>query len=153
MVFLKDYQDLTDTLLHLKIQVRDSLPFAAKVVPDVDTPEQLFYWLKDKVIYSRDPSTTELLMTMQTQFDGSRTGTPGAGDCDDFTITSLASLIAAGFNDVKVVLVGRSLENPVHIYAAVKFNGKLYWFDLTNSKFNYQRTNYKYQQILDFSLN
>jgi len=153
MVFFREYDDLADTLIHLKRQVKDSLAYARSVLPAFDSPEELFSYLKARVIYLSDPLHTdkepiELLMTMQTMMKGTRTGKPGAGDCDDFTITSLASLKVSGFNDLYVILVGRKKSNPVHIYAGVKWNGKLCAFDLTNSRFDYERVNYKYKQPL-----
>lgn len=157
MISFKDYNGLADTLLNLKRQVIDSISFAQKVIPSVSTPEELFYFLKQHTIYRSDPKHTdgediELLMTMQTLMNGSRTGTPGAGDCDDFTITSLASLIASGFKDVRVILVGRNFSHPVHIYAGVVENGTVIPFDLTNEQFGVERNNYKYRQILVFGL-
>lgn len=152
MVLKTEYISLAHALIHLKKQVIESIPFARKHVPQMQNPEQLFYWLKQRVIYKRDPDEIELFMTMQTMFAGTRTGTPGAGDCDDFTITALACLIAKGFNNVQVILVGRSKSNPVHIYAGVVYNNKQYVFDLTNRSFNYERDNYKFKQVLQFKI-
>lgn len=152
MVFKRGYKSLADTLLHIKQQVRDSMAYAHAHVPEVETPHDLFKWLKQRCIYKRDPGDTELLLTMQTMMSGKRTGTRGAGDCDDFTITALASLITSGFKDVKVVLVGRSLSHPVHIYVAVKYKNRLIPFDLTNQYIGQERHTYKYKQVLDFGL-
>lgn len=148
----QEYISLSHALVHLKKQVIESIPFARKHVPKFANPEQLFYYLKQRVIYRRDPPDIELFMTMQTMFAGTRTGTPGAGDCDDFTIVALACCIAQGWINVQVVLVGRSKANPVHIYSGVVFNGLQYWFDLTNPTFNYERKNYKYKQVLQFKI-
>lgn len=152
MIVLKQYDDLGDVLLHLKMQVMDSLEFAIKTVPNFAHPKPLFYWLKDRVTYMNDPHSIELLMTMETMFNGSRTGTCGGGDCDDFTITSLACLIACNMHKNDVVLVGKNDLTPVHIYVRTEHEGEKYWFDLTNNEFDVQRYTYKYQQILKFQI-
>lgn len=157
MILFREYDDLTDTLLHIKIQIQDSIQYAMDNVPRMDTPAELFSWLKKRTTYLSDPThkdgePIELLMTMQTMMSGSRTGIPGAGDCDDFTITSLACLIAQGFTDVYVILVGRKYSHPVHIYAAVKDEGTIIPFDLTNQQYGVERNNYKYKQTLKFGI-
>lgn len=155
MKLIKPYNNLDETLLALKLQARESINYALDVLPaGLSCPEQLFYLLKDNTTYTSDPRATELLMTMQTMMSGERTGTPGAGDCDDFTITALACLAAIGINRLFVSLVGRSKRVPVHIYAAFKDRGsqQLIWFDLTNPWYNYQRNGYSYQQVLPINL-
>lgn len=152
MVADKPYKDLDDTLVHLKYQVLDSIKYAANNVPHFDTPKELYNFLKRRVTYRNDPKDRELLMTMQTMMNGTRTGQPGAGDCDDFTITSLASLYVNGFDPLYLILVGRSSKYPVHVYAGVKWYGKIQPFDLTNDRFGYERKNYIYQQILPFKV-
>jgi len=132
--------------------------FARNNVPRFNSPGELFSWLKKRVTYLSDPSDKsdrepiELLMTMQTIMSGSRTLIPGAGDCDDFTIVSLASLLASGFRDVYVILVGRNKTYPVHIYAAVNDGGVITPFDLTNRNYGDERNNYSYKQVLKFNL-
>jgi transglutaminase-like putative cysteine protease len=149
MILLKKYESLEDVLLHIKIQILESLDFAEKFIPTFNNPRELFYWLHDRVTYLSDPTTIELIMTMQTMMDGTRTGIPGAGDCDDFTITAMACLYVAGFTENQIVLAGRKKNLPVHIYCRTYFNGDWYVFDLTNDQFDYQRS-YKYIQHLDF---
>lgn len=151
MILLKEYESLEDVLLHIKYQVRDSINYAKDNIPIFRDPAELFYWLHDRVTYLSDPTTVELIMTMETMMTGSRTGTPGAGDCDDFTITGLASLIASGFVKNKIVLTGKSSTTPVHIYISTFYAGSWYTFDLTNSKFNQERK-YNFRQELVFKL-
>jgi len=150
MILLKDWQSLDDVLKHLKIQVIDSMPFVNANVPKFSHPKNLFYWLKARTIYQNDPETTELLMTAQTLMKGNETGTPGAGDCDDFTILALAGLIRCGFRDNYVILTGRTRRQPSHIYVSTRYLNKIYIFDLTNDRFNYERP-YPYKQQLKFA--
>jgi len=152
MILLRQYIDLEDTLIHLKLQVEDSLPYAEKVIPKVGNPEELYYWLRQKVTYLDDPKTRELLMELKTFATGSRTGVPWGGDCDDFTIASLSGLIVNGFDPVYAILVGRKKHTAVHIYAGVEEDGEIVPFDLTNDEYGYERLDYKYQQILPFNI-
>lgn len=151
MKLVTPYISLEDTLLGLKRQVADSVSYAKDHIPSFNTPEELFYWLRSRVKYTSDPKGIELLQSARTLITGSRLGTPWAGDCDCFTILSLASLIANHFVPVYVILVGRQPNNAVHIYAGVE-DGGIVPFDLTNDEYGYERTNYTYQQILPFNL-
>jgi len=151
MILLKKYESLEDVLKFIKLQIRDSIQYAKDSIPAFSDPAELFYWLKDRVIYKSDPVTIELIMTMETMMSGSRTGTPGAGDCDDFTITAMACLIACGFSKNRIVLTGKNSDSPVHIYVSTFYNGNWYAFDLTNENFDQERK-YKFKQELDFKL-
>lgn len=152
MILLKEYEDLSDVLIHIKKQVIDSLDYASDVLPSFRDPSELFYYLKDRTVYLSDPTTIELLMTMQTLMEGTRTGIPGAGDCDDFTITGLACCIVNGWLKNKIVLVGRDRKAPVHIYFTTNYQGVDYVFDLTNPEFNHERNSYKFRQYLEFRI-
>lgn len=151
MILLKEYESLEDVLKFIKVQIKDSIEYAKDNIPSFNNPASLFYWLKDRVIYKNDPATIELIMTMETMMKGERTGTPGAGDCDDFTITGMACLIASGFHKNNIVLTGRNSEAPVHIYISTFYDGSWYAFDLTNEEFDQERK-YKFKQELVFSL-
>jgi len=150
MKLLKEYQDLDDTLLLLKQQVADSLPYAEKIIPEFDHPEDLFDWMKSQVTYIADPKGIELLQSVKTFVKGTRTGTPYGGDCDCFTIFALAGLIVNDFLPCSVILVGREADVPVHIYAGVGDDAVP--FDLTNDEYGYEREEYSYKQVLEFNL-
>lgn len=151
MELIKKYVSLDDVLLHLREQVADSVDYAAMTLPRISSQADLFYYLKDRTIYVPDPPDVELIMTMRTMMDGTRTGVPGGGDCDDFTITALACLIACGWNDNQVVLSGNSQAAPVHIYARTRWANKWHVFDLTEEHFDQER-HYKWVQFLPFKL-
>lgn len=140
------YTDLTTTLKYLKIQVIDSIPFAAENCPNFrNNPKGLFYWLKGWLRYQDDPKGVELLQTMQTLWNNG-----GLGDCDCFVITTIACLLVNDFKDINVVLVGRNRRNAVHIYTQVIQDGKPYILDLTNTYFDHERNSYNYKQVLPF---
>lgn len=154
MQLLKPYVSLSETLLMLKKQVRDSIPFAETFLPgNVDTPKQIFNFLRGEVVYFNDPEHIELLHSMPSLFSSkNQHGIYGAGDCDCFTIACLASLISKGYLKNFVILTGRSAKNAVHIYCkTLDDNGKKVTLDLTNKIFNYERF-YPYKQELKFSM-
>lgn len=150
MILLKEYDSLEDTLLLLKQQVADSLHYARKIIPEFDDAEDLFYWMKERVVYVEDPKGIELLQSFKTFVKGSRTGVPWSGDCDCFTIAALSGLIVNDLVPCQVILVGRNSESPVHIYAGVGDDAVP--FDLTNEEFGYERDEYRFKQVLPFSL-
>ena len=142
------YKDLDQTLKHLRMQVIDSLHFCVNELPTFDTPEQMFNTLKNLVIYKNDPPGIELLQSAQTLLsEDNYHGTPGAGDCDCFTILVLACCLANGWNANEIVLVGHNGKTAAHIYSTTTVNGKRYIMDLTNPYINIERP-YKFRQIL-----
>jgi hypothetical protein len=142
----KQYVDINDTLRAIKTQIIDGLPFAQKC-PEFNTPEQLFYWLKRRTVYKNDPQNVELLQTLPTLLNDNFHGVSGAGDCDCFTIATISLLIANGYKNIFVVLVGRSKKMPVHIYTVCYIKNKRVVLDLTNPKPNQERP-YPYTQEL-----
>lgn len=154
MVVEVPYKNLAHTLKSLKIQVIDSLPHIEKYIPsDIKNPEELFDYLKDHVVYRKDPKGVELLQTVQTLMDGAYWGEPGHGDCDCFTILTLAACEYLGFKPVFVCLVSNSRMSPSHIYTEVWDNNKKRFcvFDLTNPYYDMERS-YKYKQTLPFMI-
>jgi len=81
MIEKRKYKDISDTMRAIKTQIRDSLPFACKNVPQFSKPSELWHWLKDRIEFKNDPPNTELLQTMQTLFKNNFHGSPGLGDC------------------------------------------------------------------------
>jgi len=143
------YIDINDTLRHIKIQIIDSIPYAKEFCPKFGNPEQLFYFLKKNTVYKNDPPNIELLQTLQTLMEENFHGKPGAGDCDCFTIATIACLYVNGWkNNVFIDLVGRSKLYPVHIYTDIVYKGDRKVLDLTNKYYNEERQNYKYRQRL-----
>ncbi len=140
------YKDIHHTMQMVKVQIKDSIPFACKVVPKFQNPSQLYYWLKDRVTFINDKKNFEQLQTMQTLFKDNLHGVPGGGDCDCFTITAVASMICQGWDNIYVLICGRKKSHPVHIYAVIYWNGERQVFDLTNKKFNFERAGYRYYQ-------
>lgn len=149
MVKYESYKDLRSTLLDLKTQVIDSLDFADEFLPDdFEGPRDFFYWLKPQLHYKRDPKNEELLQTFQTLMKRN-----GQGDCDCFTIASLAACEILGYGPLYVNLVGKTNLIPTHIYIEVfdPTKDKIKVMDFTNPYYNMERT-YKFKQRLLFRI-
>lgn len=149
MVVDVPYQNLKHTLKALKVQVIDSIPFMSDYIPsDIDTPEELFRYLRTKVTYKSDPKNIELLQCVPTLMDRG-----GKGDCDCFTILTLSACYYLNFKPQYVALVGRSPKAPSHIYSEVwdPSRGDICAMDLTNPYYNMER-NYPYKQRLKFNI-
>jgi len=138
-VIKKKYVDINDTLKHIKIQIIDSIDFALNCTPPMQTPEQIFNFLKKRIIYKSDPRGVELLQSLPTLLENNYHNKPGAGDCDCFTIATVALLIANNFDNINIVLVGRSRTMPVHIYTVIYKDNKRIVLDLTNKRINQER--------------
>ena len=147
--FKQPYTSLEHTLIMLREQARRSVSFAEQFLPAGRMkPAELFDFLKGETVYINDPAGTELLQSMPTLFSENNVhGIYGAGDCDCFTLTSLACFKAKGYKDFQIVLVGRDKAAPVHIYSMLEGTP----FDLTNSTLGAERS-YPYRQILPVSL-
>jgi hypothetical protein len=141
------YKDINQVLQAMRTQIIDSLDYCVEELPSFDHPEQLFDFCRNITTYHLDPKGVELIQSVPTLLENNYWGISGAGDCDCFTILTIALCIAQGWNDNFIVLVGRKKVAPVHVYSAVKFNGQLYTLDLTNPYINIERP-YKYRQFV-----
>lgn len=151
--YKKKYISLAHTLTEIKRAAIAGLPFCSNFVPGIlnSDPEGLFYFLKEKTSYQKDPPGIELLQQPETLLTKKNYwGKPGAGDCDCFTILSLACLQIIGQKKLRVVLVGKNRNNPTHIYSAFGSGENYRTFDLTNNFFDFERK-YNFRQILDFN--
>jgi hypothetical protein len=151
MEYKIQYPGLQDSLLHLKIQVIQSIDYCKAILPDhVSTPEDIFYYCKNRTTYKADGGN-ELFQTAETLLENNVHGIPGAGDCDCFTILLLACLAARGYKNIGIVLVGRSPKNAVHIYVYVKEGNRTEFLDMTNNSYNYERF-YPFKQLIPFKV-
>ncbi len=141
------YQNINQVLKAMREQIIESLNYCIEELPQFDNPEQLFDFCKAITVYHKDPHGIELLQSVPTMLDNNYHGIAGAGDCDCFTILTIALCKAQAWNDNYIVLVGRKKVAPVHVYSAVRHNGKLYTLDLTNPYPNIER-DYPYRQFV-----
>ncbi len=147
------YVSLEDTLIAMKQQIKDSIPFAENFLPRRKmSPKEIFTTLKSNVIYFNDPHDRELLQSMPTLFSKKNYhNIYGAGDCDCFTIAALACLFSKGYKENFIVIVGRNNSNAVHVYAKTIYGGSKKTLDLTNHSYNYERY-YPFRQELKVGL-
>lgn len=149
MITLKrKYKGIDDTLRHIRLQVLQSIPYAKKNCPNFSQPDQLYRWLKSLTTYKNDPNNVELLQTMPTMIEGKFWGIEGAGDCDCFTIATLACCEVLGWPSW-IKLAGRDRIAPVHIWSGVTINGEDIALDLTQRLPGSER-DYKYIQKINF---
>jgi hypothetical protein len=146
-----DYPGLKKTLLYLKKQAQESIPFMDRFIPNsITTPEALFYFLKARTKFKSDPKGIEHIKTAQTLF--SKYG--GRGDCDCLTVAALAALynVLPGAK-LYINLTGRNRKTPSHIYVSFDYKGLHHYFDLTNPWYDFERTkNYRYKQQIPINL-
>lgn len=141
------YKDINQVMRGMREQIIDSLHYCNDELPKFDNPEQLFQFCRLITTYKSDPKGNELLQSVPTLLDDNYWGKSGAGDCDCFTILTIALCIANGWNDNYIVLVGRKKLAPVHVYSMVDIKGVRYVLDLTNPYMDIERS-YKYRQIV-----
>ena len=139
MQLKKPYVDINDTLRHMKIQIMDGVPYADATTPEIKTPRELWDFLKPKLKYKNDPKNVELLQSYETLMRNNYWGTPGAGDCDCFTIATQTVAIVCGFQNTNILLCGRSRQAPVHIYSVIYFAGRRCVLDFTQPSFDSER--------------
>ena len=145
------YKNLSDTLLRLKDQVIESIPFCYQLTSGINSPEQLYENLKFITSYKSDPKNVELIQTAETLINNNWHGVSGQGDCDCLTVLSLACLYCINENNLFLILAGNSIYAPTHVYSGFIKNGSFFDFDLTNDTFNKTRK-YKFNQFLKFKI-
>lgn len=145
--FRQPYKNINETLFWLLEQAKTGVPYCKKAFPSFSDPQQMFDYLNGRVVYHNDPPGVELIQSPGTMFEKNYFGIPGAGDCDCFTTLLLACCWANGFKENYICLYGRSKKYPSHISLMTVFDGRPYYLDLTEKKFNRER-NYPYKQEL-----
>ena len=141
------YQDINETLKGLHIQVCDSLDYCAQNF-EYKNPRQMYYDLLPKIIYKNDPPGTELIQSVPTLFENNYWGTSGMGDCDCFSVLTLAIGSVNKWKQ-RIVLCGREYSAPVHIFTQVFWNGAWRTVDLTDRLYDTHRKYplYKYLEV------
>lgn len=147
MKFKRAYKNLNDTLQYMRVQIAAGLPWAQDNAPQFTNAADCYYWLMDRVIYKHDPPQTELLQSIDTLLTSRNFwGQPGAGDCDCMVIAWLTLFNCSNMKGrAWIKLAGRSKQYPVHIWAGIDHDGRELAADLTQRKFNSERS-YPYIQ-------
>ena len=141
------YKSLEDTLRQMSAQIAESVSYADHFIPRSTNVREIWTILKDNLVYKHDPPNIELLQSFPSLMEDNYWGTPGAGDCDCFTIAACACAVARKI-PVRCVIVGNQSDAPTHIYCQM-WDGKSWVdFDLVNSDYGVTKP-YKYKQILN----
>ena len=141
------YKNINHTLKGLRTQIIDSLDFCADNNFYFQDPREMYYNILPLIKYKNDPPGIELIQTAQTLLANNYHGTPGAGDCDCFTVLTCAIGCLNNWKQ-RIVLCGKTKSGPVHIFSQVFWQGKWYTLDLTARLFNTHKK-YKFYQYLD----
>jgi len=144
MAYQYEYISLDDVLTKIVQQAKKDVSYIRnKIPPNIDTAENLYYYLKSITSYQDDPPNVELIQSPKSLFEKNWYGIPGRGDCDCFSCLTICALYAMGYplKLINIILVGREPKIPVHIYIEIEEEP----FDLTNTFFGEIR-NYPYFQ-------
>lgn len=145
--FTEPYEDINTVLYWLIEQAKAGVPYCEEKFPKFNDPAQMFQYFNKRVTYRNDPPKVELIQSPGTLFEANEHGISGAGDCDCFVTLLLSCAWANGWYDNYIVLYGRSKKWPSHISFMTRFNGRDYYMDLTEKRFNSER-DYPLKQIL-----
>lgn len=141
------YKDLETTLKGLRLQVIESLPYCSEQNFYYDSPRVMYYNILNRIKYKNDPPGVELIQTVPTLFENNYHGQPGAGDCDCFTVLTLAIGTINNWRQ-RIVLCGREKTNAVHIFSQVYWNKQWQTVDLTRGLYNTHKK-YKFYQYIN----
>lgn len=148
------YPGLKKTIGYLVLQARESVPQVDEFIPSyIREPDHLFHELKTLTTYKSDPRGVEYIPTVRTLLGKNK----GYGDCDCFTVLSLASLYRCCGIRANIVLVGYNTFLAKHIYTNFTKKGKRITFDLTNPYYDFERaagpSGKKYRYFQDVKVN
>ena len=139
------YPGLQKTLNYLYDQSLISVEYCAQKFGQNLSIDEIWTIGKQNLIYQNDAKGIEQIQSVGTLFENNIHGIPGAGDCDCFTVFSIAMLLANGYEleKIKIVLQGNERQAPSHIFTM--YENK--FIDFTEPFFNVCR-NYNFYQIL-----
>jgi hypothetical protein len=147
-----DDTDLELVLTYLLDQVNISIPYCAQKFGTNNNLTEIWAIGKRYLVYHQDDKNIEQIQSVGTLFENNIHGKSGHGDCDCFTVFTLAMLLAnwksCNIKRCAIVLQGNSKEVPSHILTAVytKDNECIY-IDFTEKNLN-QIRKYNYLQII-----
>lgn len=145
------YISLVHTLKNLRLQAIESIPYCYQLTDGLNNPQDLFNYLKSITSYEPDPPGIELIHTAKSLFEKNYHGISGAGDCDDLTVLSFASLYCLGIKKQYITLSGNQENVPTHIFISFIESGNLINFDLTQTFYNVTRK-YNFCQYLPIKI-
>lgn len=147
--FKRKYKNINDTLFWLIQQSLVSIPYCIENFGNNNSLRDIWAIGKANLIYRNDAPGIEQLQSAGTLFENNIHNIPGAGDCDCFTIFTIAMALASGVNekDINIFLQSNSKKYPSHILTAFNIGSDYIYIDFTQPSYNTIRK-YNYQQII-----
>jgi len=150
-----DDTNLEQVLGYLLDQVNISVPYCAQKFGTNNNLTEIWTIGKRYLTYHQDDKNIEQIQSVGTLFENNIHGESGHGDCDCFTVFTLAMLLAnwkaCNIKRCAIVLQGNSKQVPSHILSAVYTkNNECIYIDFTEPSYNTVRK-YNYMQILQLN--
>lgn len=144
------YPGLKKTLIYLMDQVKISVPYCRSRWGTNNTIKDIWVIGKNNLHYVNDAYQIEQIQSVGTLFENNIHNKPGAGDCDCFTVFTIAMLIANKFDikDINILLQGNKQDAPSHILSRYKNDNVDLVLDFTQPTFDSLR-NYKFYQNIN----
>lgn len=151
--FKEQYKDLDTTLYWLVQQAITSIPYCQKKWGENNSLQKIWTIGNQNLIYKNDAKNIEQIQSVGTMFENNIHNIEGAGDCDCFTVFTIAMLLANGYNsnNINIFLQGRNKKMPVHVLTMYEKDKEKYYFDFTEPIFNKKRK-YNYFDIVPINL-
>lgn len=137
--FREPYKNINTTLYWLVEQAKTGIPYCREAFPEFRDPAEMYQYFNGRVTYHNDPPGVELIQSPGTMFENNYFGISGAGDCDCFVTLLLSACWANGWGETYICLYGNSKKFPSHISMMIIFDGRPYYMDLTEKKFDVER--------------
>lgn len=127
VAYRQNTDDIVDLLLTCERHARKEWPRlrkAFKGANDYETCQNIWYYMKKKIVYQREPEERQTGKTI------ARILADGFGDCKAFATFALASCRACGIPAVfRLASYDPTDKTPSHIYCVAKANGKIVIID------------------------
>ncbi|MBW1841119.1 MAG: hypothetical protein JRI75_04935, partial [Deltaproteobacteria bacterium] len=117
MRLTENYKDIHHTLEMLLHQAAESVPYCVENLPSFENPQDMWHFLKNATTYKLDPPGIEMIQTAHSLFHDNYHNITGAGDCDCFTVLTIAATIANSLGTPYIELRGNNKRQPSHIYS------------------------------------
>lgn len=147
--------NLKQVLGYLVQQANISVPYCAERWGTQNTVNDIWNIGRRYLVYHSDDEEIEQIQSVGTLFEDNIHGASGHGDCDCFTVFTLAMLMAnwdaCNIDGCAIVLQGNKRSVPSHILVAVYPNSKEHIFiDFTEPNLNQVRK-YNYLQFVELN--
>jgi hypothetical protein len=146
------YPGLKKTLKYLLDQSLISIDYCIDRFGTDNTIKDIWQIGKNNLTYVNDAYKIEQIQSVGTLFENNIHDIPGAGDCDCFTVYTIAMLLASNYptKNIFIVLQGNKKDAPSHILTAYidEKTGEKYYLDFTQPMFNTVRT-YKFYDVIN----